>query len=99
MQVFRFATIAATALLLGCSAAAPKSSSPVGQQASSSEPRVLTLSIAREPTFIAALAPLPSQQASDFYVRAFNAFLDLYDDQGRSVPYLTEALPVLNTDS
>jgi peptide/nickel transport system substrate-binding protein len=29
----------------------------------------------------------------------FNAFLDLYDDQARPVPYLAEALPVLNTDS
>jgi peptide/nickel transport system substrate-binding protein len=28
-----------------------------------------------------------------------NAFLDLYDDQARPIPYLAEALPVLNTDS
>jgi len=71
----------------------------VGGSGSTGEPRTLTLSIAREPTFIAALAPLPSQQASDFYVRAFNAFLDLYDGDGRPVPYMAEALPALNTES
>jgi len=60
---------------------------------------VLTVSLPREPTFIAALAPLPSQQASDYYIRPFNAFLDLYDGQGRPVPYMAEALPQLNTDS
>jgi peptide/nickel transport system substrate-binding protein len=57
------------------------------------------VSIAVEPTFIAAFAPLPPGGASDFYQRMFNAYLDLYDDQARPVPYLAEALPALNTDS
>ncbi|HEY3118934.1 MAG TPA: ABC transporter substrate-binding protein [Chloroflexota bacterium] len=61
--------------------------------------RVLTASIAIEPTYIAAQAPLPPGGASDFYQRMFNAFLDLYDDQGRPLPYLAEALPVLNSTS
>src|SRR5438067_2094433 len=96
-------------LVTGCSPAGPATpASPGGaasqagspsQASAPSAPRVLTLSLAREPTFFAALAPLPSQQASDFYVRPFNAFLDLYDDQGRPVPYMAEALPALNTDS
>jgi ABC-type transport system substrate-binding protein len=37
--------------------------------------------------------------ATDFWQRAFNAFLDLYDGDGRPLPYLAEALPALNTHS
>src|SRR3954451_9243307 len=107
MHEFRLAVLMiAMVLTASCAPGAPSSpASPASQAGSASQvsaptaPRVLTLSIAREPTFIAALAPLPSQQASDFYVRAFNAFLDLYDGDGRPVPYMAEALPALNTES
>src|SRR5205823_10951488 len=71
---------------------ASQASAPSGE-------RVLTASILKEPEFIAAQAPIPSQNASDFYTRMFNAFLDLYDDRSRPLPYLAEALPVLNTES
>ena len=98
MQTPRFAILLTALLFAGCTPAGPSSPNP-SQPAPAPEQRVLTLSIAREPTFIAALAPLPSQQASDFYVRAFNAFLDLYDGQGKPVPYMAEALPALNTDT
>ena len=99
MQTPRFAILLTALLFAGCTPAGPSSPNPASQPAPAPEQRVLTLSIAREPTFIAALAPLPSQQASDFYVRAFNAFLDLYDGQGKPVPYMAEALPALNTDT
>src|SRR3989442_3127806 len=92
-----FVLVSGLVLVLGCTPGAP--TAPANQADSAAGGRVLTMSIAREPTFIAGLAPLPAQQASDFYVRMFNAFLDLYDDQGHAVPYLAEALPVLNTDS
>ena len=99
MQAFRHVVVLSLAVVfVGCGPAAP-TSPIVSQPAPAPEPRVLTVSIAREPTFIAALAPLPSQQASDFYVRPFNAFLDLYDGQGKPIPYMAEALPTLNTDS
>ncbi|HEY3116746.1 MAG TPA: hypothetical protein VGK54_08395, partial [Chloroflexota bacterium] len=99
MQISRIGTLAAAVLMIGCSQAAPSTSSPTGQGAPSAGEKVLTVSIAREPTFLAALAPLPSQQASDFYVRSFNAFLELYDGQGKPMPYMAEALPSLNTDT
>ena len=89
--------VSVTLAVAGCASAAP--ASPVGQAGAPAPDRVLTASIPREPAFIAALAPLPAQQASDFYIRMFNAFLDLYDDHSRPLPYLAEALPVLNTDS
>ncbi len=60
---------------------------------------MLTASVALEPGFIAGLSPIPARNATDFDQRIFNAFLDLYDDQQRPLPYLAEALPVLNTDS
>jgi peptide/nickel transport system substrate-binding protein len=101
MQASRVVVLTSVAVLVvGCTSAGPAApASPASQTGTPSGTRVLTMSIPREPTFIAALAPLPSQQASDFYVRAFNAFLDLYDDQGHPVPYMAEALPALNTDS
>src|SRR5262249_17191886 len=94
-------TLATALLIIGCAQPASPTATTASsnQRAAPAEPKALTLSLPREPTFIAALAPLPSQQASDFYVRAFNAFLDLYDGQGKPMPYMAEALPVLNTDS
>jgi len=93
-------------LVTGCAtpspsapASSPNQAGTVSQASAPAAERVLTVSIAREPTFIAGLAPLPSQQASDFYVRMFNAFVDLVDDQNRPQPYLAEALPQLNTDT
>src|SRR4051812_29217510 len=71
-------------LVASCAPAAPTPSSPAGPASQASQPtspRVLTASIPIEPTYIAALAPLPPGGASDFYQRMFNAFLDLYDDQ------------------
>src|SRR5207249_11792996 len=79
--------------------AQPNQPSQPSQASSPAAERVLTVSILKEPDFIAAQAPLPSQNATDFYTRMFNAYLDLYDDQGRPLPYLAEALPALNTDS
>src|SRR6266571_1129077 len=88
------------ALITGCAPVGPTAQpSQPGQPSSPAAERVLTVSILKEPDFIAAQAPLPSQNATDFYTRMFNAFLDLYDDQGRPQPYLAEALPVLNTES
>lgn len=100
MYGLRFAMMAAAVLMMGCTQAAPSAATQPGPggPAAGGE-KLLTLSIAREPTFLAALAPLPSQQASDFYVRAFNAFLELYDGQGKPFAYMAEALPSLNTDS
>ena len=85
-------------LLGGCAAPAPGSPSNQPNPAPAAE-KVLTASIAVEPTYLSALPPLPPGGASDFYQRMFNAFLELYDDQGRALPYLAEALPALNTDS
>lgn len=85
-------------LVAGCApAGAPTATG--SQPAPTAPQRALTVSIVREPAFIAAFAPLPSQQASDFWQRMFNAFLDFYDDQAHPMPYLAEALPTLNTDS
>ena len=98
MHAFYVAVLVSMAVLVaGCAPARP--AAPASQATSPPAGRVLTASIAIEPTFIAAFAPLPPGGASDFYQRMFNAFLDLYDDQARPVPYLAEALPVLNTDS
>jgi peptide/nickel transport system substrate-binding protein len=87
-------------LLAACApSAAPPPTSPGSQASAPPRERVLTASIMREPAFLAAQAPIPSQNATEFYTRMFNAYLDLYDDQGRALPYLAEALPQLNTDS
>jgi peptide/nickel transport system substrate-binding protein len=97
------ALITVAILITGCASTAPSMpASPASQPTPASAPareRVLTASIPIEPTYIAALAPLPPGGASDFYQRMFNAFLDLYDDQARPLPYLAEALPQLNTDT
>jgi peptide/nickel transport system substrate-binding protein len=86
--------------LTGCTPAPrPPVSPSSGQSAEPLRERVLTASIMREPAFLAAQAPIPSQNATEFYTRMFNAYLDLYDGQGRPTPYLAEALPQLNTDS
>ncbi len=98
MDAFRAVVLMSMAVLVaGCASAGP--TAPASQASSPPAERVITVSIAVEPTYIAALAPLPPGGASDFYQRMFNAFLDLYDDQARPLPYLAEALPVLNTDS
>jgi len=89
--------VAAAVLVAACAPAGP--TAPTSQATSPPAERSLTMSIAVEPTYIAAQAPLPPGGASDFYQRMFNAFLDLYDDQARPMPYLAEALPALNTDS
>jgi peptide/nickel transport system substrate-binding protein len=104
MHALRVVVLVSMAVgMAGCAAAGPAATAgPTGsgsRPASSSGERVLTMSIAIEPSYVAALAPLPPGGASDFYQRMFNAFLDLYDDQARPLPYMAEALPVLNTDS
>ena len=88
-----------TALLAACAPTVPPAPGPSSQTSAPPRERVLTASIMREPAFLAAQAPIPSQNATEFYTRLFNAYLDLYDDQGRALPYLAEALPQLNTDS
>ena len=87
-----------TVLIAGCASPGPTAPANQASPPAAAE-RVLTASIAVEPTYVAAFAPLPPGGASDFYQRMFNAFLELYDDQARPVPYLAEALPALNTDS
>jgi peptide/nickel transport system substrate-binding protein len=57
------------------------------------------MSVEREPNYISPLAPVAGLAATDFYQRMFSAFLDYYDDQGKALPYLAEALPELNTDT
>jgi ABC-type transport system substrate-binding protein len=103
VHALRVVVLIAAALTASCAPAGPASpASPANPENQSSAPtgeRVLNISIAVEPAYLAALPPLPPGGASDFYQRAFNAFLDLYDDQARPVPYLAEALPALNTDS
>jgi len=92
--------VAALVAVVGCApSAAPTPGSQANPPNVAAPQRALTISIAREPAFIAAFAPLPTQQASDFWQRMFNAFLDLYDDQARPLPYLAESLPALNTDT
>src|SRR3954452_2818865 len=104
MRSARVVVLASMAVLIAaCAPTAPtapavQSSQPAPASAPAAE-RVLTISILKEPDYIAAQAPLPSQNATDFYTRMFNAYLDLYDDQGSPLPYLAEALPQLNTDS
>lgn len=88
---------AAVSLIIGCAPAAP--SRPDTALSAPMVQRVLNISIDKEPEFIAGLAPFPGLGATDFYQRMFNAFLDMYDDQGRPLPYLAEALPALNTES
>src|SRR5712692_8959050 len=99
MQALRLAVLTLAILLAGCTPAATSPSGPANQPAPSPTQRVLTASVALEPGFIAGLSPIPARNATDFYQRIFNAFLDLYDDQQRPLPYLAEALPALNTDS
>jgi peptide/nickel transport system substrate-binding protein len=103
MHPFRAAMLTTMAVLVVSCAPAPAAgpAGPAGtaRQASSPASRALTMSIPVEPTYLAALAPLPSGGASDYYQRMFNAFLDVYDDQARPLPYLAESLPQLNTES
>ncbi|HEY3116821.1 MAG TPA: ABC transporter substrate-binding protein [Chloroflexota bacterium] len=92
--------LALPALIAGCSPAAPAAAPAGSSQPSAAAPeRVLTASISREPDFLGAQAPIPSQSATDFYTRMFNAYLELIDDQSRPMPYLAEALPALHTAS
>ena len=86
-------------LAAACSSAAPATPAAPASGAPSAAPKSLVISIPREPTFIAALTPLPAAQATDFYQRMFNAFFEYNDDRGQSQPYLAEALPTLNTDT
>src|SRR5712691_6674095 len=103
MQARDFALCISVVLVAGCAPARP--AEPPGTAAQPSQPaappapRVITVSIGNEPDFIAGNAPLLVQGATDHYQRMFNATLDLYDDRGQPLPYLAEALPVLNTDS
>src|SRR5438552_4786449 len=101
MNAWRLIVLMSGAVLISsCVPAGPAGSgSPANPGSAPGRERILTASIAIEPTYIAAQAPLPPGGASDFYQRMFNAFLDLFDDQGRPLPYLAEALPALNTDS
>jgi peptide/nickel transport system substrate-binding protein len=102
MAAIRWGTMWTAAALLATScvaAGSPGSSGPAGAPRPTSPERVLTMSIEREPNYISPLAPIAGLAATDFYQRLFSAFLDYYDDQGRALPYLAEALPELNTDS
>src|SRR5579871_4049316 len=100
MQTARLAVLALVVLVAGCAPSTTSPSTPPGQASPApAQQRVLTASIALEPGFIAGLAPIPARNATDFYQRIFNAFLDLYDDHERPLPYLAEALPALNTDT
>ncbi|MBM2812950.1 MAG: hypothetical protein HW416_3709 [Chloroflexi bacterium] len=92
------------ALLISACAPAGPTSRPVdqGQPSQPAPPRqqhTLTIAIEQEPAYVAGLAPTVSAAATDFYQRPFNAFLDIYDDQNRPLPYLADALPQLNTES
>src|SRR5665213_3244434 len=94
----RFASIAGvlTLLLVGC---APSQNSAEAPGPSPSQPvqtRRLIVANRYEP---ATLAPKIYQSNAPLDTsRMFNAALTLIDDQGRSLPYLAEALPQLNTD-
>src|SRR5438094_1833584 len=76
-------------LLAGCASPGPTAPANQASPPAAAE-RVLTASIAVEPTYVAAFAPLPPGGASDFYQRMFNAFLELYDDQARIEHALVE---------
>jgi peptide/nickel transport system substrate-binding protein len=59
----------------------------------------MVVALELEPKYISPLAPTISAVAQNFFLRPFNAFLELVDDQGRVLPYLAETLPALNSDS
>lgn len=104
MQVWRglVPLVLATAVLMGC--AAPSAGPGPGSRA---EPapivgrpqRTLVIALELEPKYISPLAPTISAVAQNFFLRPFNAFLELVDDRGNPLPYLAEALPALNTDT
>ncbi|HEY3116396.1 MAG TPA: ABC transporter substrate-binding protein [Chloroflexota bacterium] len=96
-MLIRFAALVVGVLVVGCGSAGP--ASPRSEAGSPGRARVLSVSINQEPKFIGSNAPIQGGAATDFWQRLFSAYLDLYDDQGRPLPYLAEALPVLNTDS
>jgi peptide/nickel transport system substrate-binding protein len=101
---FRFPvlTMMALTLLAGCGPSAPQATGP-GQQVSGrseSRPTPTLVTVVRvEPTSLAAAAITASGAGVGFVTRVFNAGLDLTDAHDRSLPYLAEALPQLNTDS
>ncbi|MBM2812482.1 MAG: hypothetical protein HW416_3241 [Chloroflexi bacterium] len=85
-------------LTAGCGPASPNTQTR-SQTEQTLRERVLTASIETEPNFVAALAPISGLGATDYWQRMFSAFLDLYDGDDRPLPYLAEALPVLNTET
>jgi len=95
--------MAATLVAASCAPTSPTGGSAAGARPGAAstqrQERTLIVSIEHEPLYVAALAPITGLAATDFYTRPFNAFLDLYDDQNRPLPYLAEALPVLNSDT
>ncbi|MBM2809789.1 MAG: hypothetical protein HW416_548 [Chloroflexi bacterium] len=62
-------------------------------------PRTVVVALNREPVGLAAINPLASGFGANFPARAFNAYLELVDDKAAGRPYLSTALPQLNTDS
>src|SRR5437867_9368723 len=88
---------AALALLTACSPGG--STTPSVQPSGPAAQKSITISIPREPGFVAAFAPLSAQQATDFYQRMFSAFFEYSDNEGKLQPYLAEALPTLNTNT
>lgn len=95
----RTSMLVLSAFVVAACMPAPQPAQRAGQAAEPHAEHVLVVSIEGEPQFIAALAPMAGLGASDFWTRAFSAFLDLYDGDSISHPYLAEALPALHDDS
>lgn len=92
------ALVLAAALLVA--ACAPASRSQEGASAPSGGPVRTLLGISRgEPPTLAAKSLVPFTGSIGVERPAFNAGLDLKDERGLLHPYLSEAIPQLNTDS
>ena len=89
-------------LVIACTPAttapARSTAEPARPAAAAAPQRAFVMAIRLEPTSL-SLRP-PREVFSDVQDRAlFNADLAIADDRGTPVPYLAEALPVLNSDS
>ena len=96
-----FATTALSGMLLcACAGSVPRTTSDTAAPSQITQARTLRIAVRVEPTTIASKSPgLGSGVTLGTVKRIFDADLTLKDSTGVPVPYLAEALPVLNTDS
>jgi len=104
MRIARGLTLLGVIGSMLASCAPPPQITSLGQSPATSQrevrpERTMVIALELEPKYISPLAPTISAVAQNFFLRPFNAFVELVDDTGRALPYLAETLPELNTDS